>query len=251
MQSYGVQLKWQFSSIENTSFWSIDNVTVSNDVVSLSRRELSHLNVINHHNHKRQTVGQSNLYYDSFDYGYNMELWSNITGGYTSNSPCSTSSVWLYFQGWPSRLLITQPLDLQEIHSVTFYLVFGSGSNGCNRYISLNGGISVDYKIGNNGSWVNLEYYSQQCCTVATMQEIILPVAAQRNNVYLRWYQEKFYSNPYRRSLRYDVWAIDEIYIGNILYIDTFSQRVLNTNIWLSVVGGTVNYQSCGRNTYS
>ena len=256
MQTYGVQLKWQFSSIENASFWSIDNVTVSNDVVSLSRRELSHLNLINHHNHKRQTVEECNLYYDNFDYySYNRELWSNVSGAYISNSPCSTSSIsqrWLYFQGWSSRVLITQPLDLQEIYSVTFYLVFGNNSNGCNRYNHLDRGISVDYRIGNNGSWVTLEYYSQQCCTVATMQEIILPVAAQRNNVYLRWYQENFHIYRPRPYLyQYDVWAVDEIYIGNNLYIDTFNQRVLNTNIWLSVVGGTVNYESCGRNAYS
>ena len=253
MQTCNVKLKWQFSSIEDTSYWSIDNVLIGNDSnpESINRRELRQLNLSDHHTHKRQTATTCKLYYENYDYSPFRLLYSSISGGHISNSPCGLTTNWLLFDYHAERSLydryfITPPLDLEEINKLSFYLFFANGSNGCYQYRNYDRGIFVDYKIGINGSWINLRYFDQDCCPVATIQEISLPLAAQRNNVYLRWEQRNLYYSRRPLAIGYDAWAIDELYIGNnILYQDTFNSGTFDDRIWLSIVGGSVNRRSC------
>ena len=253
MQTCKVQLKWMFLSTEPNSFWYIDNMTINNDnnSISVNRREVNDLPSINHHILRRQTAPTYNFYHDNFDSGfYSTTIWSSIAGR-VNNNPCRGSTYWLYFGHGTSgaRSAITQPLNLQQLRILTFYLLFGNANNRCGS-ISTNDGITVDYRIGSSGAWVNLQSYNRSCCPIRTMQQIILPTAAQTSNVYLRWYQ---YNNVHNYFTDYDVWAIDEVRIDedNILYQDRFNYVELNTNIWLYVVGGFVNYNWCGRTGYS
>ena len=252
MQTCEVQLKWKFLSTKPNSFWYIDNITINNNnnPVSVKRREVDNLLSINHHILRRQALPTYNTYYDNFDNGYySTAIWSYIFGA-IDNRGCGAQSYWLHFRhySYRGRSAITQPLNLQQFRILTFYLLFGNIDNGC-RLLSTNDGISVDYRVGDSGAWVNLESYSRSCCTVPTLQQIILPAAAQMTNVYLRWNQHN--SNLYHNG--YDVWAIDEVRIDedNILYQDTFYYWELNTNMWLYVVGGFVQYNQCGRSTFS
>ena len=256
MQTCGIQLKWEVSSTESYFSWSIDNITISNDSNprSMNRREAIDLHSINHHILKRQAVIIRNLYYDNFDNGrFDATIWYNIYGGRVFDSPCRAPSQWLYFTyAWTrSRSAVTQPLDLQQLKILTFFLLFWNTENDCNLQITSDTSVSVDYRIGSSGSWVNLKSYNRSCCLVPTMKRIVLPTEAQTNNVHLRWIQQN--SNGYYRN-DYDAWAIDEVRIDedNILYQDTFSHRKLNTNLWLSVVGGRAYFgRSCGRLTFS
>ena len=250
MQTCGVQLKWTCLSTESTVFWIIDNITIGNNatLLLLNRREVE---LKSDNARKRQAVASCSFYYDNFDNGnYNRTFWSSISGGRFENSPCQsvTLSNWLFF-GYATRSAITQSLNLQGLTSITFYLLFGSNSNGC-RQPSSNEGVFVDYKLGSNGSWENLKYFYPNCCAVATKQKIILPIAAQRSDIYLRWYQQTFYYSFY--SPDYDVWAIGQINVdSNPLYEDTFDYVNYNTSIWLSISGGSLFNRICGRNTYA
>ena len=249
VQTCEVQLKWKFLSTEPNSFWYIDNITISNNnnPLSVKRREMDDLLSIDHHILRRQAVPTYSVYYDNFEYGYySTAIWSSISGT-IDNRGCGMQTYWLFFShsSYNGRSAITQPLNLQQFRTLTFYLLFGNVDNRCDS-LSTNDGISVDYRVGNSGAWVNLESYNRSCCTVPTMQKIMLPTAAQMTNVYLRWKQ-----NSNRYATNYDIWAIDEVRIDedNILYQDTFSHREFNTNMWLYVVGGFVTYNRCGRTT--
>ncbi|XP_065903815.1 reelin-like [Dysidea avara] len=252
MQTCGTQLRWQFSSVQPNALWSIDNIAIgsSSNSAPVNRREVDNTEESNFSMQKRQTIAACNLYYDNFDAGsYDTALWSSVTGASASLTPCrapTDSHYWLYFFGFSTRWAITQSLDLTGIEALTFNLLFGSSSNGCNQP-SNSEGVSVQYRIGSSGSWVTMENYDpSDCCTTAPYQRTIyLPVAIQRNDVYFRWYQQS-----HTTSTSSDVWAIDEVRIGevtvNLLYQDTFSTATINTNIWLSVIGGTVTTPSCG-----
>ena len=253
MQTCGIQLRWQFSSIQSNGFWSVDNIEIgsNSNSVPMNRRavtELENSNAPEHYLEKRQGIAECDLYYDNFDTGfYATALWSSVSGSNVAVTPCSTSvesHYWFGFTGSSTRQAITQSLDLRGIEVVTFNLIFGSGSNGCSTPSSSEG-ISVQYRIGSSGSWQTMETYDPSCCTTATVRRIYFPLAVQVNNVYLRWYQQ--YHSTYSGS---DYWAIDEVRFGevmvNLLYQDTFSTTAINTNIWLSVIGGTVTTPPCG-----
>ena len=253
MQTCGVQLRWHFSSIQSNGFWSVDNIEIGSNSNSapMNRRavnEVENSNTPEHYLEKRQSIAECDLYYDNFDTGsYARALWSTVSGSSVALTPCSTSvesHYWLGFTSSSTRQAITQSLDLQGIEVVTFNLIFGSGSNGCSTPSSSEG-ISVQYRLGSSGSWQTMETYDPSCCTTATERRIYFPLAVQVNNVYLRWYQQSH--STYTGS---DYWAIDEVRFGevmvNLLYQDTFSTATINTNIWLSVVGGTVTTPPCG-----
>ena len=252
MQTCGVQLRWQFSSIQSNGFWSINNIQIGSNGNSapMNRRAVSDLdsNIPDHHLAKRQGIAECDLYYDNFDTGsYSSALWSTVTGSRVALSPCGTSvdsHYWLGFTSSGTREAITQVLDLQGIEVLMFNLIFGASSNGCSTPSSTEG-IRVQYRLGTSGSWQTMETYDPSCCPTATERRIYLPLAVQVNNVYFRWYQPSH--SPYSN---YDYWAIDEVRIGevtvNLLYQDTFSTSTINTNIWLSIIGGTVTTPSCG-----
>ena len=252
MQTCGTQLRWKFSSVQPNAFWSIDNIAIGGNSNSapVNRREVDNTEDTNYFIRKRQTIAACNLFYDNFDAGsYDTALWSSVTGASVNLVPCrapADSHYWLYFFSSGTRWAITQSLDLTGIEALTFNLLFGSSSNGCSQP-SNSEGVSVQYRIGSSGSWVTMENYDpSDCCTTAPYQRTIyLPVAIQINNVYFRWYQQSHTSSSYS-----DIWAIDEVRIGevtvNFLYQDTFSTTTINTNIWLSVIGGTVTTPPCG-----
>ena len=184
MQTCGVQLKWYFTSVKANSFWSIDNVMFSDDSnIPLSRREASD---ISHYRHKRQSSTRCSLYYDNFDNGnYSRALWSSLSGGSITTTPCSTSSSrkWVYFFDSETRSIVTQSLDLQGFDTLRFNLVFSSCGG-----LRTSGNALVEYKVGNNDTWIELQSYNPTCCSyLYTVQKITLPAAAQRNNVQLRW----------------------------------------------------------------
>ena len=254
MQTCGVQLRWESMLYLPNSFWSIDNLMIgSNDSsVSLNRRDTDNTKITHH---KRQTTVDCNLYYnDDFDSGiYNRVLWSGIRGATVTLLPCGApteSHYWLYFYGSYTREAITLSLNLEGIQVIAFTLLFGSSINGCNQP-SPNDGILVQYKIGDSGSWQALESYNTSyCCNTAPSKlKVNLPMAAQVDNVHLRWYQP---SNDGSRYSNDDVWAIDEIQIGeiNVLYEDTFPTSTVNTTMWLLVVGGIITTPPCGSTRY-
>ena len=240
MQTCGIQLKWHFSSIETNALWCIDNITMSSNSNSMpiNRRDTDELGQPSYSIQKRQAISGCSYYYDNFDNGtFNTELWSSLSGGNVSLTPCgvpSNSHYWLYFAGSGTQSVITQPLDLQGFSSLTFNLLFRSRINRCGSPTN-NERISVEYSIGNNGPWVTMEYYNSSCCTASTEHVLHLPPAAQVNNVVLRWHQHTQASS--------NLWALDEVKIGtvtpHILYEDQFTSGY-NSSIWLSISGGSV-----------
>ena len=252
MQTCGTQLRWQFSSIQLNAFWSIDNITIGSNgnSVPITRRELLEEAEHTHLAQKRQSIETCNSYYDHFDFGnYDTSLWSSVNGGSATLYPCGVALYWLYFTGSGTRLAMTRPLNLQGLGVVTFNLLFGSDRNSCDgiRAPSSSQGVTVQYRIGSDGVWITLEdYNSGMCCTryPYELQTIQLPVAAQVDNVYLRGYQPVHTTATY-----HDVWAIDNIRIGEItdtlLYQDTFSSSTVNTNLWLSVAGSEIINPPC------
>ena len=176
MQTCGVQLRWQFSSIRSNGYWSVDNIEIGSNGNSVPRNgravnELDDYNIPEHYLKKRQSIADCDLYYDNFDTGsYATALWSTVSGSSVALTPCGASvesHYWLGFTSGGTRQAITQSLDLQGIEVVMFNLIFGSSSNGCSAPSSSEG-ISVQYRISSTGSWQTMETYDPtSCCTSA------------------------------------------------------------------------------------
>ena len=187
-----------------------------------------------------------NYYSDNFDIGtYKTSLWSSVTGCRVSLQPCRLPYLQHYgmeFYSSSTRWLITDPLDLRGVEFISFYLLSGTGSNGCSQPSSSEG-IYVAYRIGSS-SYNNLEYYAPSCCTTGNYFKIYLPSAAQTTDVSLRWYQQSHTS-----STSADRWVLDDVEIGynvdNQFYEDYFTTTI-NTDVFLSLVGGSVTTPPCG-----
>jgi len=258
MHTCGVQFKWQFTSNQSNGIWLIDNFIIEKlNLVQMHRRlaEIPKLHapdkaLLSHQIKTRQTNAECHLHHDNFDTGsYDRKIWSSLSGGSVTLSPCNTSAdshYWLYFGGAGLRQVVTHPLSLEGINTISFILLFGSNTNGCGP-ISITEGITVDYKINSSGTWqIMAEFNASYCCTSApTLLKIKLPIELQISNVYLRWYQPSDV-----RHKNYNVWAIDEVNIGevsiDILYEDTFSATSVNTNLWLIITGGAITMPPCG-----
>lgn len=72
-----------------------------------------------------------NYYWDNFDSGtFKSTLWSSQINAKVGLSPCQNVSGYSVQFKLQSQLT-THPLDLRGVHSISFYLISGNGSNGC------------------------------------------------------------------------------------------------------------------------
>ena len=192
-----------------------------------------------------------NYYSDNFDDGsYDSNIWETATGVRVTRSPCQLPSTQIFgmeFYSSGTRRLTTRSLDLRGVEIIRFYLLSGTSSNGCSTPSSSEG-ITVAYRISTSSTWNTIESLVPSCCTSGANLQVSLPAAAQLNGVYLRWSQPSHSS--YTSS---DLWVLDSVEIGEnvdvVLYEDTFSTS-LNSQLWSSVIGGTVANPPCGA-TYS
>ena len=186
-----------------------------------------------------------NSYSDNFDAGaYQYSLWSSVLGIRIESQPCGLSAQQhfaLKFYSPSTRLLITNPLDLRGVEYVSFYLISGTGSNGCSQPSSSEG-INVAYRIG-SGNYVNIEYYESSCCTTGRNIQMYLPPAAQATLVMLRWQQ------PHTFITNADAWVLDDVKIGEnvetLLYNDEFA-IVYDASVWSTIHSGNVTIPPCG-----
>ena len=194
-----------------------------------------------------------NYYSDNFNSGtYKTSLWSTVTGVRIARGECSLRSERRYsfhfFYNTQTREVITHPLDVREVEFIRFYLISGDGTggngiNGCSPPTS-DQGIYVDYRIGSEGTFNNLEYYHPSCCPRGKLFTLYLPKVAQTTSVQFRWSQQEFTS-----FVGSSEWVLDDVQIGEnvdtILYEDSFTTGI-NPALWASIVGGVATRPPCG-----
>ena len=187
-----------------------------------------------------------NYYWDNFDSGtYKNTLWSSFQGGQVNSNFCQLPSAQRYaiqFLYATNRELTTHALDLRGVESITFYLKTGNNLHGCYRPSS---NISLSYRYSSSSSWKPLETFVPSCCASGKKVLLYLPTLVQVSSVHLRWFQQYSSSSSQNRA----EWALDDVQIGKYiqttLYRDDFNNNY-NAALWTSVLGGRVQYPSCG-----
>ena len=188
-----------------------------------------------------------NFYSDNFDAGkYDVALWDYVTGITPSIQSCglpSSNHYGMLFISSGKRQMVTKPLDLQGVESISFYLISGTSYNKCSQP-STSEGIYVQYRIGTTGSLTTLGYFAPSCCTTGTTLTIYLPAAAKANSVVLQWLQQS-----HTLSTNYDEWVLDNVKIGERFDIQLYSDmfvNVIDPSIWSGITGGNVTLPPCG-----
>ena len=186
-----------------------------------------------------------NYYWDNFDSGsYKRSLWSSVSGVRVVLFPCQPPS--LHRHGaqfiYGARELVTHPLDLRGVNSISFYLISENNNYGCYlpSYNQLD--MTVSYKPAISSSWNILEYFEPTCCRGGKQITIYIPLSVQISSIQLRWSQTNYYTNVAQ-------WVLDDVQIGRnvqtILYNDKFS-NTYDLSIWAYISGGIVVVPPCG-----
>jgi len=241
VRAQGVSLRWAQPQHSGSSqdTWFIDNVGVySPDQCPPSAYQTTT---------PSPQFRTCNFYSDNFDAGrYDIALWDYVTGITPSVQLCglpSSNHYGMLFTSSGKRQMITRPLNLQGVESISFYLISGTSYNKCSQPSTLEG-IYVQYRIGTSGSFTTLGYFAPSCCTTGTTLTIYLPAAAKANSVVLQWHQQS-----HTLTNNYDQWVLDNVKIGERfeikLYSDIFAD-VINPAVWSTITGGTVTLPPCG-----
>ena len=184
-----------------------------------------------------------NYYWDNFDSGtFKSTLWSSQTDAEVVMLPCQSASSlnWYGIKFMHSAQIATQALDLSGVDFISFHLLSGNGSNGCNVAYR---NFYVSYRIDLISSWNILEYFTPSCCRSGKQIVIYIPPLIKIPSVYLRWHVSSYS----------DHWVLDNIKIGNsvetYLYSDEFTNNY-DHSLWVMILGAVVTEPPCGA-TYS
>jgi len=139
---------------------------------------------------------------ENFDSGYyNPQLWLSAQGGQVTTLPCSFGSRGISFDQPGTRELLSRQLDLTGIYALSFILHIGSSVSDCSSFI--NGEtVTLSYSLNNGISWNMVQIYMASAYASARRADVLLPAAAQTQDVTLRWMQGASLSN---------IWSLDDI----------------------------------------
>ncbi|HWH69973.1 MAG TPA: Calx-beta domain-containing protein, partial [Candidatus Sulfotelmatobacter sp.] len=156
-----------------------------------------------------------NCFYDDFDPGIDLTLWSAF-GGTVGSTVLATNyggyvsapnSLWFGDAG--SRFATTCPLNTALGGTVSFQLRIASGSLSTWEMADLPGeGIVLEYSSNSGASWSLMGGYTNSIYTSWTAITEAMPLAAQGTAVQFRWRQLS------HSGTGYDHWALDNVMIA-------------------------------------
>ncbi|XP_065846380.1 reelin-like isoform X2 [Oscarella lobularis] len=178
----------------------------------------------------------SSTTFGSFSY------WAAISGGQVSSRPdCFAygSGYQAFFYQSGPRFIKTQPLDLRNIETVTFWIVIGG--SGCEVAESVNKSVVVEYAYHSSNFRI-IEFLKNDGYQNNQYAEVFLPLEARTASTTIRW-----------RQLQHDGYWNDEWSINNIRFtgsvipvIEQFSADFTSSttfgsqSLWARISGGSV-----------
>jgi hypothetical protein len=147
------------------------------------------------------------FYIDSFD-AVLSPLWDNISNGSQSTSCGSQGGNALYFTSGTGleRSATTVPLQIGDGASVSFGIVFGTGSSPCEN-ADANEDVVLEASLDNGVSWEVVNTYDTEAFLTFTTVTEAIPYDFQSTNTMLRWRQLS------HSGTNFDNWALDNIFV--------------------------------------
>jgi reelin len=251
-----VQFRWmQQSPIYANEYWALDNIYVGSDCPSGCSGHGRCMGL----GRCRCDVGYAgpqcsvvadflrNSFHQSFEKDLSPNDWLLVVGGHIGQD-CGVlaSGNSLVLNSAVQRQAVTVDMDTNNSKLYRFTLRMGGGS--C-RYPSNGEGVAFQYSTNGGITWTDLlsvRYYSARNPTVFSG---VLPSAAQTLATRFRWLQA---SNS---APNYDVWSIDDVYIGSGVtgvFYESFEQstdKLLTSGKWISLGSGTEAANVCSRSS--
>lgn len=138
--------------------------------------------------------------------------WSLLLGGATAQSDCGVLSAMrsLEFRMGGTRLVQTADLDLRGATFIQFVLQLGSrgSASSCRTPNWIGEGLILAYSTNMGGNWTYIGQYGYSSYTTAAKQIVPLPDGAKTSTTRIMLWQ------PSHSGTSYDVWAIDDFYVG-------------------------------------
>ncbi|XP_065917652.1 reelin-like [Dysidea avara] len=208
-------------------------------------------------------------YSDDFD--SSNHLWERVLGGQVQKPPCeaSTNPILVFDTSQPTEL-ITLPLNLTSMRSLTFDIHISSKFLNGSCHMLQDGNVTTSYRIGKNGQWKILDNYTSNEYYSVRRVHIMISECMQTCGVQLKWNFSVIQSNAF--------WCIDNITVSSDsssmpinrrdtdqnepeaiayvqkrqtvtecrLYYDNFDNGTYNTALWSDISGGSVTLRPCG-----
>lgn len=160
-----------------------------------------------------QCLGDSTTFDVSLEQVYFTEEFEGAMPGFefatVSNASITTDCISgsgsvLSFNGGGSRYITTTNLDLTGGGHLAFSLMAPSGSGNCD-VPEFGDNLQLEYSLDNGTSWTHISTFEGWNYSSWTHVNLVIPTAAENNNVLLRWSQ----TNHDGSNL--DIWQMDHV----------------------------------------
>ncbi len=145
---------------------------------------------------------------DDFD-PLNNALWSQISGGVSSNACSSVTGNALYFNGAGSRFAATGDLNVLSGGTIQFALEIAAGVAPCED-ADFGEDVVLEYSTNAGGVWNNITTYYESQYPSFTLISVPIPAAAKTAATRFRWRQLA------NSGVGQDNWGLDNVIISSV-----------------------------------
>ena len=150
--------------------------------------------------------------FDDFNYStIDADDWTQIQGG-SVRSGFTSGAHSLFFGGNNQRVADTIALDIRSGGTISFFLIFGDGSNG-GENADLGEDVVLEYSINSGATWNIINTYDSEDYTSWSRITEDVPSTALSAATRFRWRQVDFDTSTATNGA--DNWGLDHVQIAD------------------------------------
>ena len=174
---------------------SIANLNIVEESVVICATESASLNL----------MAEEYVWEDNFDPSISWGDWSSVSGGEDNNACGVVNGGALYFNSFPPREAITNPMTIGGSGFVHFMIKIANGVAPCDDAES-GDNVQLSYSV-NNGPWQL--FYTMYEYAYPEFTEVVLPIPllAQSGSVRFKWSQAGMFASGE------DNWVLENVYV--------------------------------------
>ncbi len=150
-------------------------------------------------------VAEEYIWEDNFDPSISWGYWSSVSGGEDNNACGVISGGALYFNSYPPREAITQPMTIGGAGFVHFTIKIANGDAPCDD-AEPGDNVQLSFSV-NNGAWQIFQTLYEYAYPEFTEVVVPIPLLAQSGSVRFKWSQAGMYTQGE------DNWVLENAYV--------------------------------------
>jgi len=154
-------------------------------------------------------LAEEYVWEDNFDPSISWGYWSSVSGGEDNNACGVISGGALYFNSFPPREAITQPMTIGGPGYVHFTIKIANGAAPCDD-AEPGDNVQLSFSV-NNGSWQIFQTLYEYAYPEFTEVVVPIPLLAQSGSIRFKWSQTGMFAQGQ------DNWVLENAYVTRVM----------------------------------